>query len=390
MKAYARYVTIIAVVIVAALIAAFTLPSLQTSVERTLTVTTIYATTSPTTRATSTLSGVVNGAGATFLNPQMQAWASKFYELTGGRVQINYQSIGSGAGQAKFREGILDFAGSDPPLKLEIYKEFKEKGGIVQFPVIIGTIVVVYNIPNVESGELRLTGEVIAKIYMGEIVYWDDPAIKALNPELNLPHEKIIAVHRSDGSGTTRVFTAYLSKVSESWRNKVGSDFTVEWPVDKLGNGVGAKGNEGVAAVVQQNPYSIGYVETAYAYSAGLKMALIRNRDGNYVLPTKEAVASAARALVKVLPRADEDWSHIFPDETVDPPGGESYPITSFSFVILRQVYDDPVKVAILKDFFEWVLTEGQKPENIVEGYDPLPPEVAAIGLDGLKLLRTG
>ncbi|MCF3653321.1 MAG: phosphate ABC transporter substrate-binding protein PstS [Aigarchaeota archaeon] len=399
-KKYAKYVAIIAVIIVAALIAAFMLPSLQASVERTVTyaaaatttptITATYATTSPTTRAISTLSGVVNGAGASFLNPQMQAWASKFYELTGGRIQINYQSIGSGAGQAKFREGILDFAGSDPPLKPEIYDEFKEKGGIVQFPVIIGTIAVVYNIPNVESGKLKLTGEVIAKIYMGEIVYWDDPAIKALNPELNLPHEKIIAVHRSDGSGTTRVFTAYLSKVSESWKNKVGSDLTVEWPVDKLGNGVGAKGNEGVAAAVQQNRYSIGYVETAYAHSAGLSIALIRNRDGNYVLPTKEAVASAAKALIKVLPRADEDWSSIFPDETVDPPGSESYPITSFSFVILRQVYDDPVKVAILKEFFEWVLTEGQKPENIVEGYEPLPPEVAAIGLNGLKLLRTG
>jgi len=333
---------------------------------------------------------MINGAGASFLNPQMQAWASRFYEITGGRAQINYQSIGSGAGQAKFKEGILDFAGSDPPLKSDIYNEFKGKGGIIQFPVIIGTIVVVHNIPNVESGKLRLTGEVVARIYMGEIVYWDDPAIKVLNPELNLPHEKVIAVHRSDGSGTTRVFTAYLSKVSETWRSKVGSDFTVAWPVDELGNGVGAKGNEGVAAAVQQNLYSIGYIETAYAYSAGLKIALLRNADGNYVLPTKEAVASAAKALVKVLPRADEDWSHIFPDETVDPPGRESYPLTSFSFVILRQVYEDPVKNAILKEFFEWVLTEGQKPENIVEGYEPLPPEVAVIGLDGLKLLRTG
>jgi len=333
---------------------------------------------------------MINGAGASFLNPQMQAWASRFYEITGGRIQINYQSIGSGAGQAKFKEGILDFAGSDPPLKSDIYNEFKGKGGIIQFPVIIGTIVVVHNIPNVESGKLRLTGEVVAKIYMGEIVYWDDPAIKVLNPELNLPHEKVIAVHRSDGSGTTRVFTAYLSKVSETWRSKVGSDFTVAWPVDEIGNGVGAKGNEGVSAAVQQNPYSIGYIETAYAYSAGLKIALLRNADGNYVLPTKEAVASAAKALVKVLPRADEDWSHIFPDETVDPPGRESYPLTSFSFVILRQVYEDPVKNAILKEFFEWVLTEGQKPENIVEGYEPLPPEVAVIGLDGLKLLRTG
>ncbi len=345
------------------------------------------------TQATTTkppeISGIVNGAGATFLNPQMQAWASKYYELTKGRIQVNYQSIGSGAGQAKFREGVLDFAGSDPPLKADIYQEFKEKGGIIQFPIIIGTIVIVHNLPNVESGKLKLTGEIVAKIYLGEIMYWDDPRIKELNPELDLPHEKIIAVHRSDGSGTTRVFTAYLAKVSEEWKNKVGSDFTVSWPVDQLGNGVGGKGNEGVAAAVKQNPYSIGYVETAYAYEVGLKTALIRNRDGNYVLPTRETVESAAKALVQILPRADEDWSNVFPDETVDAPGRESYPITSYSFIILRQVYDDPVKVAILKEFFHWVLTEGQKDENVVRGYEPLPPEVAKIGLDGLELLRT-
>lgn len=384
-KTYAKYVAITAVIIAAAVISAF---MLSTSIWPTATTT--NTTTSPATRLTITLSGVVNGAGSSFLNPQMQVWASKFYELTSGRIQVNYQSIGSGAGQAKFGEGILDFAGSDPPLTSDIYNGFKGKGGIIQFPVIIGTIVIVHNIPDVESGKLKLTGEVVAKIYLGGIVYWDDPAIKALNPALSLPHEKIIAVHRSDGSGTTRVFTAYLSKVSEDWRNKVGSDFTVAWPVDELGNGVGGKGSEGVAAAVKQNLYSIGYVETAYAYSTGLKIALIRNRDGNYVLPTREAVESTAKALVKVLPRADEDWSHIFPDETVDPPGRESYPLTSFSFMILRQVYDDPVKAAVLREFFEWVLTEGQKPENIVEGYDPLSPEVAAIGLEGLKLLRTG
>lgn len=334
------------------------------------------------------VAGTINGAGASFLNPQMQAWASKFYELTKGRVKVNYQSIGSGAGQANFKEGLIDFAGSDPPLKKEIYDEFQGKGGIIQFPVIIGTIVVVYNIPNIETQKLRLTGEVIAKIYLGEIVYWDDPLIKELNPDLNLPHEKIIAVHRSDGSGTTRVFTAYLSKIYKPWKEKVGSDFTVQWPVDQLGNGVGAKGNEGVAAAVQQNLYSIGYVETAYAYGSGLKIALIRNRNGQYVIPTEETVKSSLIELTKILPKAHEDWSKIFPDETVDPPGLKSYPIVSFSFIILRQDYDDEIKVALLREFFTWVLTEGQKKENIVPGYDPLPPEVAQIGLEGLKLLR--
>lgn len=342
--------------------------------------------TAPTTKVE--ISGVVNGAGATFLNPQMQLWASKFYELTNGRIQVNYQSIGSGAGQAKFREEILDFAGSEPPLKVDIYREFEERGGIIQFPVIIGTIAVVYNLPNVESGRLKLTGEVVARIYLGEIMYWDDSRIRELNKDLDLPHEKIIAVHRSDGSGTTRVFTAYLAKASEEWKNKVGSDFTVSWPVDGLGNGVGGKGSEGVAAAVKQNPYSIGYVETAYAYEVGLKIALLRNKDGNYVLPTREAAGSAAKALVQLLPRANEDWSEIFPDETVDAPGRESYPIASYSFIILKQAYNDPVKVSILKEFFKWVLTEGQKDENILPGYEPLPLEVAKIGLEGLMLLR--
>ncbi|MEM1584290.1 MAG: phosphate ABC transporter substrate-binding protein PstS [Nitrososphaerota archaeon] len=339
-------------------------------------------------KTTSVYIGTINGAGASFLNPQMQAWASKFYELTKGRISVNYQSIGSGAGQSNFREGLIDFAGSDPPLKKDIYNEFQAKGGIIQFPVIVGTVVVVHNIPNVESEKLKLTGEVVARMYLGEIMYWDDPRIKELNPELNLPHEKIIAVHRSDGSGTTRVFTAYLSKVLEDWKEKVGSDFTVQWPVDQLGNGVGGKGNEGVAAAIKQNQYSIGYVETAYAYQVGLKIALIKNRDEQYVLPTDKSIRSALTALTKILPKAHEDWSSIFPDETVDPPGLDSYPLTSFSFIILKQEYKDPVKVAILKEFFEWVLTEGQKKENIVPGYDPLPPEVAEIGLEGLKLLR--
>lgn len=334
--------------------------------------------------------GTINGAGATFLNPQMQAWALKFYELTGGRIQVNYQSIGSGAGQSNFKEGLIDFAGSDPPLKKSIYQEFQGKGGIVQFPVIVGTVVVVYNIPGAEIRELRLTGEVIAKIYMGEIMYWDDPMIKELNPGINLPHEKIIAVHRSDGSGTTRIFTAWLSAVSKEWKERVGSDFTVNWPVDQLGNGIGAKGNEGVTAAVQQNPYSIGYVEEAYAHATGLKIASIRNKSGKYVLPTKDSVNSAMVELTKTLPKAHEDWSDVFPDKTADPPGANSYPLTSFSFVILRQAYDDPVKVEVLREFFEWVLTEGQKEENVVPGYYPIPPEVARIGLDGLKLLKVG
>ncbi len=385
-KAKTNTKLVITFIVIAVLISIFTLLSWRTPTQQPTA--TYMATTTPT-PTTVQLSGMINGAGATFLNPQMQAWASKFYELTGGRIQVNYQSIGSGAGQAKFREGILDFAGSEPPLKADIYNEFKDKGGIIQFPVVIGTIVIVHNIPTVESEKLKLTGEVVAKIYLGEIIYWDDPAIRALNPELNLPHEKIIAVHRSDGSGTTRVFTAYLAKASKDWKDKVGSDFTVAWPVDQLGNGVGGRGNEGVAAAVQQNLYSIGYVETAYAYEVDLKVALIQNKDGNYVLPAREAVESAVKALVKVLPRADEDWSNIFPDETVDAPGKESYPITSFSFVILRQVYDNPIKATILKEFFQWVLTEGQKNENIVIGYEPLPAEVAMIGLEGLKLLKT-
>lgn len=332
-------------------------------------------------------SGILIGAGASFVNPQLQAWAAQYYKLSNGRVKVNYQSIGSGAGQAKFREGTLDFAGSDPPLKHDIYVELSSKGGILQFPIIVGGVVIVYNIPGIESGELRLTGEVVAKIYMAKITFWDDEELRKLNPDLNLPHERIIAVHRSDGSGTTRIFTAYLSSVSSEWAEKVGSDFTVQWPVDAAGNGLGGKGNEGVAAAVSQNKYSIGYVELAYVKSANLKAAKLMNRDGVFVQPTLETMMAAIKEASLTLPNPDEDWdlSGIM-DKIVNQPGKNSYPITSFSFIILKKTYD-PMKAKLVKEFFGWVLTEGQRPENVIEGYIPLPPEAAQIGLEALRMI---
>ncbi len=332
------------------------------------------------------VSGSLIGAGSSFLNPQMQAWAIQYYELSEGRVRVNYQSLGSGAGQAKFREGMLDFVGSDPPLKHKIYVELSSRDGVLQFPIIVGGVAVVYNIPEIGDMELKLTGEVIAKIYLAEILFWDDEEIRKLNPDLNLPHEKIIAVHRSDGSGTTKIFTAYLSSVSSEWAEEVGADFTVQWPVDSVGNGLGGKGNEGVAAAVSQNKYSIGYVELAYVKSANLKAAKLMNRDGFFVLPTSETLKAAIKEASLTLPNPDEDWSGII-DKVVNQPGENSYPITSFSFIILRKTYD-PVKAELVKEFFGWVLTEGEKPENVLEGYVPLPPEAAQIGLKALEMIK--
>lgn len=332
------------------------------------------------------VSGSLIGAGSSFLNPQMQAWAIQYYELSDGRVRVNYQSFGSGAGQAKFREGMLDFVGSDPPLKHKIYVELSSKDGVLQFPIIVGGVAIVYNVPGIGDGELKLTGEVVAKIYMAEITFWDDEELRKLNPNLNLPHEKIIAVHRSDGSGTTKIFTAYLSSVSREWAEKVGVDFTVQWPVDTAGNGLGGKGNEGVAAAVSQNKYSIGYVELAYVESADLKAAKLMNRDGFFIQPTSETLKAAIKEASLTLPNPDEDWSGII-DKIVNQPGENSYPITSFSFIILRKTYD-PVKAKLVKEFFGWVLTEGEKPENVLEGYVPLPSEAAQIGLKALEMIE--
>jgi phosphate transport system substrate-binding protein len=355
------------------------------------------------------LSGALTGGGATFVAPQMFAWSRAFHRVTEGRIQVNYQSIGSGAGAAQFLEKKLDFGASDVPMPRDRYE--RVAGRFIQFPVIIGSIVLVYNIPEIaysKTGKyLNLTSEVISLIYMGEIKQWCDPRIKELNPGLadKLPCKDIVAVHRSDGSGTTAAFTLYLSRAYPPWNQTVGWGYTVKWPADEKAKGMGAKGNEGVAQAVLQTPYSIGYVEFAYwaknkdKYDKVGGVAFIRNdNDGKFYFPTAENVAMGAAAGLErymrkygAKPAPDADWNPVSMEFT-NPPRG--YPILAFTYVFLWKDYaaegygDAATKAALLKEFFRWVLTEGQKPENVVEGFIPLPPEIAKIGLEALELIK--
>jgi phosphate transport system substrate-binding protein len=355
------------------------------------------------------LSGALTGGGSTFVAPQMFSWSKTFYQVTGGKIQVNYQSIGSGAGAAQFLEKKLDFGASDVPMPRDRYE--RVAGRFVQFPVVIGSIVLVYNIPELaysKTGKyLNLTSEVISLIYMGEIKQWCDPRIKALNPGFadKLPCKDIVAVHRSDGSGTTAAFTLYLSRAYQPWNQTVGWGYTVNWPADEKAKGMGAKGNEGVAQAVLQTPYSIGYVEYAYwaknkdKYDKVGGVAFIRNdNDGQFYFPTAENVAMGAAAGLErytrkygAKPAPDADWNPVSIEFT-NPPRG--YPIMSFVYVFLWKDYaaegygDAAAKAALLKEFFKWVLTEGQKQENVVEGYIPLPSEVAKIGLEALNLVK--
>ncbi len=313
---------------------------------------------------------IIQGSGSSFLYPQMQNWISEFEKMNPS-IKINYNPTGSGTGQNQFLQGVVDFAGSDPPLKSSVWSQYK--GGVLQVPVILGGVAVVYNVPGVKES-LNLTGEVIAKIYKGDITYWDDTLITQLNPGVNLPHKEIIAVHRSDSSGTTNVFTLFLHKSSpSSWPlSLVGK--SIEWPVDSKGRGVGGKGNQGVTEQVKQTQYSIGYIELAYAFQAGLPYAKIENSAGNFVLPTPENVEAAARAALHYLPSDPAaDWSSAL-DAIVYAPGSESYPITTFSFLILHKHYNDPNKAKALAEFLNWISDNGYN--QVVKGYVPIPPSL--------------
>jgi len=374
--------------------------------------TTPTAINSPTPTMTSVpsrLSGALTGGGSTFVAPQMFTWSKTFYQVTGGKIQVNYQSIGSGAGAAQFLEKKLDFGASDVPMPRDKYEQIA--GRFVQFPVVIGSIVMAYNVPEIayqKTGKyLNLTAEVISLIYMGEIKQWCDARIKALNPGLadKLPCKDIVAVHRSDGSGTTAAFTLYLTRAYQPWNQTVGWSYTVDWPADKKAKGTGAKGNEGVAQAVLQTPYSIGYIEFAYwaknkdKYDQVGGVAFVRNdNDGKYYFPTVENVATGAAAGLErytrkygTKPAPEADWNPVS-IEFSNPPQG--YPIMSFTYVFLWKDYaaegygDAATKAALLKEFFKWVLTDGQKQENVVEGYIPLPSEVAKIGLEALNLVK--
>lgn len=320
---------------------------------------------SSTASSTPATSGSVDltGAGATFPYPIYSKWFSDYAQQTG--VKINYQSIGSGGGIRQLSEQTVDFGASDSPMTDE--EMSKAKGGpIIHIPTVLGAVVITYNVPGVSS-PLKLTSKAIADIFSGKITKWSDARITSLNPGVRLPSSDILVVHRSDGSGTTYIFTDYLSKSVPAWNTSVGKGKEVKWPV-----GLGGKGNEGVAGQVKQTPGAIGYVELAYAKQNNLATAAIQNKGRQYIAPSVSAVTAAAAGAASTLP-ANTDYRI----SIVDAPGADSYPISSFTWILVYQHQRDPVKGKKLVDFLEWALTKGEA-EAAALDYAPLPADMAS------------
>jgi len=300
-------------------------------------------------------SGTVTGAGASFPAPLYAKWAADYHKATGAR--INYQSVGSGAGIKQIEARTVDFGASDMPLKDE---ELAQKG-LVQFPTVIGGVVPVVNIQGVAPGQLRLNGQVLGDIYLGKITKWSDPALKALNPGVNLPDAAIAPVRRADGSGTSFIFTNYLSKVNADWKVKVGEGTAVNWPT-----GAGGKGNEGVAAFVGRLPNSIGYVEYAYVKQNKMNYALLQNAAGQFVAPEDKAFQAAAAAA---------DWARSFYQILTNQPGAQAWPLTGATFILMHKVQDKPGQAAATLKFFDWAYQNGDKTADDLD-YVPMPPAV--------------
>ena len=310
--------------------------------------------------ATAAVAADITGAGATFPYPIYAKWAEAYRKATG--TGLNYQSIGSGGGIKQIRSKTVDFGASDMPLKAEELA----KDGMIQFPAIMGGVVPVANVDGIAPGELKLTGQVLADIYLGKVKKWNDPAITALNPSAKLPDTDITVVHRADGSGTTFIFTNYLSKVSPDWKAKVGESTSVSWPT-----GIGGKGNEGVAAQVQRLRGSIGYVEYAYAKQNKMTHMQMKNRNGNFVQPSEKTFQAAA---------AGADWKNApgFYEILTDEPGADSWPITGASFILIHKAHADPKRALEVLRFFDWSFKNGDKMASELD-YVAIPDSVVAL-----------
>jgi len=310
--------------------------------------------------STSAFAADITGAGSTFIYPVLSKWADAYKKESGGGV--NYQSIGSGAGIKQIQAKTVTFGATDMPLKVDQL----EKEGFVQWPMIMGAIVPVVNIEGVKAGDMALDGETLANIYLGKITKWDDPAIKKLNPKLNLPSAAIAVVHRADGSGTTFNFSDYLSKVSADWKSKIGSGTAVEWPV-----GVGAKGNEGVSGNVGQTKNAIGYVEYAYAKQNKLTYTGLVNKAGKTVQPTDEGFKAAA---------SNADWAHApgYYLILTDQPGEKSWPIVASTFVLMHKESVDKAASAEAVKFFKFAFAKGGKMAEELD-YIPMPDSVVKL-----------
>jgi phosphate transport system permease protein/phosphate transport system substrate-binding protein len=317
----------------------------------------------------------INGAGATFPFPLIDTWRVE-YQTVKPEVNINYQSIGSGGGVKQFIEKTVDFGATDAPLTAE---EIQQAPGAVHIPETIGSVVPAYNLP-VEG--LKLTGPILADIFLGKITKWNDPQIQSINSGLSLPAEDIVVVHRSDGSGTTFVWTDYLSNVSSSWNQQIGKGKSVQWPI-----GVGAPGNERVANSINTTPNAIGYVELTYALTTGMKHASVQNQAGSFIQGSLDSTRAAVAAAAPSLPAGDQSWTNV---TMVNAPGADSYPIASFSYLLLyKELTTNPGlnnqnKAQNLVDFINWAITDGQQFASEL-GYVPLPDQVVQLNQETLR-----
>ena len=316
----------------------------------------------------------LTGAGATFPNPIYTKWFDTYNKKTG--VQINYQSIGSGGGIRQYTEGTVDFGATDGPMTME--QMTAVQGKVLHVPTVLGAVVLTYNLPALGAAQLKLDGPLVADIFMGKVAKWNDRRIAAMNPGVSLPNLDLLVTHRSDGSGTSFIFTDYLSKVSGEWKEKIGNANSVNWPA-----GLGAKGNEGVTQQVKQTEGAIGYVELIYAISNKLPYAQVKNAAGKLVVPSLESVTAAAAS-------AKFDAKTDFRVSITNAPGAESYPISSFTWLLVRPDTKDPVKAKALKTFLEWMITDdAQKMAGDLQ-YAPLPKPLVALVAERIKGLKAG
>jgi phosphate transport system substrate-binding protein len=312
----------------------------------------------------------LNGAGATFPNPMYSKWFSDYHKLHSD-IQINYQPIGSGGGIRQVIAGTVDFGASDMPMTDDQLKEAKFK--VLNIPTVLGAVVPAYNIPGV-TGEVKFTPEALAGIFLGHVTKWNDKSITGANPGVNLPDKEIIVIHRSDGSGTSFIWTDYLSKVSGDWKGQVGSGTSVKWPI-----GLGGKGNEGVAGLIRQMPGSIGYVELIYALQNNINYGSVKNSSGAFLKASLDGVTAAAASAPKM--PAD------FRVSITNAPGKDAYPISSFTWLLIPAQSKDAAKGKILSDFLSWMVTDGQKMTNALS-YAPLPDNVASKVKDAIKQVK--
>jgi phosphate transport system substrate-binding protein len=314
----------------------------------------------------------LTGAGATFPNPIYTKWFDAYSKKTG--VQINYQSIGSGGGIRQFTEGTVDFGASDGPMNESQIQAVN--GNVLHVPTVLGAVAVTYNLPTLGDTKLKFDGNLLVEIFMGRVTKWNDPKIAALNPGVKLPDIDLIVVHRSDGSGTTYVFTDYLNKFSREWKDKVGYATSVNWPT-----GLGGKGNEGVTQQIKQTEGAVGYVELIYAISNNLPYAQVKNATGNFIAPSLETVTAAAAGA-----KLEKDTD--FRVSITNSPGTQAYPIASFTWLLVKKDNKDPAKAKLIRDFLTWMITPEAQNMAADLHYAPLPAPVVSLVQARLPTLK--